>query len=374
VFRLASVTKQFTAAAVVRLAEQGRLSVDDPLERWVPEHPTGGATVTLRHLLTNTSGIPNFAHVDPQWQAKAAEPVPPLAALARIGEHPLLFEPGERFDYSNANYFLLGLVVERASGRAYADHVGEALAAPHGLASLGYCPDEPAAGHAHGYRSEERGNLPAHPFSMTNAYAAGALCATAEDLVRWTVTLNRGEIVSPAAAQEMATPPEVRTGRTAYGFGLVRGTLAGHPRIMHGGGINGFAAQLAYYPEHDLAVAVLYNTDDAPPARLEVLLARAVLGLELPQTVNLPTPPELRTALPGTYALAGTELRVFEREGALWARITGQSPGRLLYAGDHEFRAIFDPAVRFVFRVDGGRAAGFVLHQGGATVEAERVD
>jgi D-alanyl-D-alanine carboxypeptidase len=374
VFRLASVTKQFTAAAIVQLAEEGVLSLDDPLARWVPEYPTGGHEVTLRHLLTNTSGIPNFATVDPDWQAKIGEPLPPMEALARMSEHDLLFEPGDRFDYSNTGYVLLGIVIERASGMSYDEYVRDALAHRHGFGSLAYCPDTPAPGHAHGYRPEEEGSLPALPVSMTNAYSAGALCSTAEDLVRWTQALNRGRIVAPALVEEMVTPPEVRTGRTPYGFGLVIGSLAGHRRVMHGGGINGFNTQVAYYPEHDLGIAVLYNTSGSPPARLELLLARAVLGLELPTVVSLPTPAEVRAAYTGTYSLAGTQLRVFERDEMLWAQVAGQAPGRILFRGDHEFVAVYDPGVRFVFEIDGERATGFVLHQGGATVPATRME
>jgi D-alanyl-D-alanine carboxypeptidase len=373
IFRLASVTKQFTAAAIVRLAEQGRLTLDDPLSRWVPEYPTGEHIVTIRHLLTNTSGIPNFAHVDPNWLANAATPLPPLESLARMSEYPLLFAPGERFDYSNTGYFLLGIIIERASGRSYAEEVRD-LTAAHGLTSLDYCPDHPAPGHSHGYRSTEEGNRPALPFHMTRAFSAGALCGTAEDLVRWNRALNRGEVVSAASVAEMVTPPAVRTGRTAYGYGLVVGSLAGQRRVMHGGGIRGFSAQVAYYPEHDLGIAVLFNTDDSPPALLEGLLARAVLGLELPATKNLPTAAEERELLVGTYTLAGTHLRVFERDGMLWGGITGQSPARLLHQGDHEFRAAFDPNVRFVFHVEAGRSVGFTLHQGGAEISGVRVD
>jgi D-alanyl-D-alanine carboxypeptidase len=374
VFRIASVTKQFTAAAVVTLAESGRLSLDDPLSRWVPEYPTGDHRVTLRHLLTNTSGIPNFQHLDPDWLAGAAEPITPQQALARAVDHPLLFEPGAGFHYSNTGYFLLGLVVERASGRPYAEYVREVLAAPLGLGTLGYCPDGPAPGHALGYSSTAEGLVPAPPFHTSHGYSAGALCASAEDLVRWTRALHTGEVVSAASVVEMATPPVLTVGSTPYAFGLIAGALAGNRRIFHGGGVNGFAAQLAYYPEHDLGIAVLYNVDASPPARLEVLLARAVLGLELPSIVNLPTAPEVRTVYTGMYALAGTRVRVFERDDVLWAQIEGQTPGRILFQGDHEFRAVFDPNVRFVFEVEGGRATRFVLHQGGATVPAERAD
>jgi D-alanyl-D-alanine carboxypeptidase len=373
VFQIASATKPITAAAVVRLAEEGRLSLDDPLDRWVPEYPTGGQRVTLRHLLTHTSGIPNFAHVNPDWLAEAGTPLDPAESLARMGAHPLLFEPGERFDYSNTGYFLLGIVVERAANRSYAEYVRDALTAPLGLSTPGYCPDAPTPSHARGYRSTEQGNLPAHAFDMSRAYAAGAMFATAQDLVHWTRTLHAGRIVAPALVREMATPATVRTGRTSYGLGLVASSLAGHTRIMHGGGMPGFSAQAAYYPEHDLAVAVLYNTGDAPPARLEVLLARAVLGLEIPATVNLPVPSGVRAALAGDYALAGTRLRVFEREGALWAMVEGQSPARLLYQGGHEFRAVFDPSVRFVFDVEGDTATGLVLHQAGAEIQATRL-
>jgi D-alanyl-D-alanine carboxypeptidase len=374
VFRIASVTKQFTAAAVVRLAEEGKLSLDDPLLRWVPEFPTGNHEVTVRHLLTNTSGIPNFQHLDPDWLTRATEPISPLQAVARAAGSDLLFEPGAGFHYSNTGYFLLGIIVERAAGMAYPEYVHDVLASPLHLHSLAYCPDEPAAGHAHGYRSTEEGLYPALPFSMTHGYSAGALCANAENLVSWTVALHGGRVVSAAAAREMTTPPTVRNGSTSYGFGLVSGSLAGNRRIFHGGGVNGFAAQLAYYPEHDLGIAVLYNGDASPPARLEALLARAVLGLELPEVRNLPTPPEVRSRYTGEFTLGEARIRVFERDGMLWSLVVGQAPFRLLYQGEHEFRAVFDPNVKLVFDIRDERATGFILHQGGQAVPVTRAD
>lgn len=371
VFRIASVTKQFTAAAVVRLAEEGRLSLDDPLADWVPEYPTGEHVVRLRHLLTHTSGIHD--HGEP-WTERPEESLSREGLLAFTRGRPLLFSPGERHQYSNMGYLLLGMVIERASGRSYAEYVRAALEAPLGLASISECPDTPAPRHARGYRITDDGLGPARAISMTQHFSAGGLCATAEDLVRWSHALIAGHVVSAASVREMTTPPAVRSGTTPYGFGLGMGDPGGVHRISHTGLIAGFASELAYYPEHDLAIAVLFNTESSPPSRLATLLARTALGVELPLVEDLDTPPELLARYAGLYDLGPLQLRVFAREGKLWLQATDQPPNRLLFQGADEFRLAFDPAVRLVFQVDGGRASSLVLHQGGAALEAVRVN
>jgi D-alanyl-D-alanine carboxypeptidase len=371
VFRIASLTKQITAAAVVRLAEEGRLSFDDPLSRWVPEYPTGAHVVTLRHLLTHTSGIHD--HGEP-WTEQPEAALSREEILAFTRGRPLIFAPGERHQYENLGYLLLGMVIERAAGRSYAEYVREAIAAPLGLASISECPDTPAPGHAHGYRMMDEGLAPVGGVSMTQHFSAGGLCATAEDLTRWSSLLFTGGLVSESSLREMTTPPAVRSGTTRYGFGIGVGEVAGVERVSHTGLIAGFASVLTYFPADDLAIAVLFNTESSPPSRLATLLARAALDVEFPLVEDLPTPPEILARYDGVYDLGPLRLRVFARDGRLWLQATGQPPNRLLFQGDDEFRLAFDPAVRVVFRLDDGRAASLVLHQGGAALDAPRVD
>jgi D-alanyl-D-alanine carboxypeptidase len=205
---------------------------------------------------------------------------------------------------------------------------------------------------------------------MSQHSAAGALCANAEDLVRWSHHLMAGDVFADSLVRALTTPPVVRSGNTTYGFGVGITKPSGVLRISHTGAINGFASVLAYYPEHDVGVAVLFNAENAPPNRLASLLAGTVLGVEIPSVADLATPAEVRARYLGLYDLGPLQLTIFERNGRVWAQGTGQPPNRLLYQGDNEFRLAPDPSVRFVFQLEAGRATGFVLHQGGATLSA----
>jgi D-alanyl-D-alanine carboxypeptidase len=375
IFRSGSVTKQFTAAAIMRLAEEGRLSLDDEITRFLPEFPTQGHRVTVRHLLNHTSGIRSYTGLGLPWISRVAEDLSQEQIVALFRDEPFDFAPGERFRYNNSGYFLLGTIIERVSGRPYAEYIEQEFTRPLGLDDTIYCPNEPGDGHAHGYRPSPNGPAPSMPMSMTHPYAAGALCTTALDLVRWKNALVSGRVVNPAAYRRMITPDTLPGGRVLdYGFGLGMGALDGVERITHSGGIFGFSAVLSYYPEHDIAVAVLANNEAASTAMITDRLSRAALGLPEPDIRDLSLTPAERARYLGSYDLGPLQIRVFEDGEHLAAQATNQAPFRLLAQGEHEFRASFDTSVRLVFRVEGERASSLTLHQGGAVMDARRVD
>jgi D-alanyl-D-alanine carboxypeptidase len=261
VFRIASVTKQFTAAAVLRLAELGKLRIADPLSKYVPEFPAPGGRVTVAQLLSHTSGIPS--HTDLPWFATHRQDsitAPDLVAL--IGKEPLSFEPGTQFKYSNSGYWLLGLVIERASGEPYANFLQSAVFSRSGLTQTRYCPDTqdyPAA--AIGYELID-GRLALAPhISMSMPFAAGSLCSTVGDLVRWSRALRSGVVISAENSARMRQPALLPDGtRTSYGFGLAFDDSRGTDMEGHSGSIPGFMADLYYLPRHDIDIAVLVNT------------------------------------------------------------------------------------------------------------------
>jgi D-alanyl-D-alanine carboxypeptidase len=375
VFRSGSVTKQFTAAAIMRLAEQGRLSLEDDITRWLPDFPTQGHRVTVRHLLNHTSGIRSYTDMGLPWISRVGQDLSQEELVALFRDEPFDFAPGERFRYNNSGYFLLGMIIERASGRSYAEYIDQEFARPLGLANTLYCPNEPAAGHAHGYRPSPNGPAPSMPMSMTHPYSAGALCTTAADLVRWKHALADGRVVSAESFRRMVTPETLTSGAAmTYGFGLGIGDLDGERLISHSGGIFGFASVLSYFPEHGVAVAVLANSEAAPAGLIATRLARAALGLPEPEVRDLSLAPAERARYHGTYDLGPLQLRVFDDGDNLVAQGAGQPPIRLLAQGNHEFRASFDTSVRLVFRVEGERAVSMTLHQGGAVIEGRRVD
>lgn len=375
IFRIGSVTKQFTAAAILRLAEQGEIGLDDNINRYLPDFPTQGHTVTIHHLLNHTSGIKSYTGL-PDFLSRMAEDLSHEEMLARFRGEPFDFAPGERYAYSNSGYYLLGLIIEEVTGMDYAEYLEAEFFRPLRLTRTGYCPNEPeGANHAHGYAVAGESPRPAMPIHMSQPFAAGALCSSVRDLVRWQQALAGGEVVSAASYRRMTTPAALPGGETmSYGYGLVAEELEGYEKIHHGGGINGFISELAYYPEEDITIAVLTNTEGPAAYAVEEAIARHRLGIPEPVRENLPLTAKERARYTGTYDLGPLELRVFEQDDRLMAQATNQPAFPLLYQGDHEF--LLDvPAqeIRLVFVLEEGRAESLVLHQGGAVIPAERV-
>lgn len=405
VYRIGSLTKQFTAALLQRLAAAGSLSGDDTLARWIelPEAWRSQETpVTLRHLLTHTSGIPSYTSVDAFWE-ESALPLSHEEVLDFVREDSLQFTPGTDWSYSNTGYYLLGMVAEEVTGRPYDDVLRDSLLAPLGLERTSYCWRAPviqarAAGYARSDSVPGVGKLEAprlvnaRPLSMAPPFSAGALCSTVGELVEWTRALHGGDVLAPERLGEMTTEATLADGEGAgYGFGLSVSELGSHRKLSHGGGINGFSSVLAHYPEEegpgdDLTVAVLANADGAPVGRTEEELARAVLGVPAPEVADLPVPASLTERVTGRYLIAGelpTEVRL--RDGKLFAQAEGQREWRMLYQGTEEtdqgpaavFRAEFDPErVKLEFLLPeepGTPSPAFVLYQAGQSVRAERV-
>ena len=376
VYRIGSLTKQFTALAILQLADQGRLSLDDPLQRFVPSFPTPGRRITIRHLLTHTSGIPNYTAIGEAWTRRMRLDLPPDTLLALVRRRPPDFAPGERFHYSNTNYFLLGLILEKASGEPYARYIQEHIATPLGLARTTYCDTRRILpGRAQGYTQDTTGVVHAEFISMDLPYAAGALCSTVLDLVTWQRALWSDRLVQPGGYNTMSTPARLTNGnRTVYGFGLGIGDLGGHRMVQHSGGINGFASALITFPDDTLIIAVLANSEDANATRIGQRIARAALGIPEPVVRDLPLTAAERAAYEGTYQLRDVRLRIFARGDSLLGQASGQASFGLLAQGDHTFVATFDPDTRVVFAMDGaGHAQALSWTQGGVTSRAARI-
>lgn len=277
-FRIASLTKQFTAAGILLLEARGRLRLSDPVARHLPDAPAAWRDVTLFHLLTHTAGIPNLtAFAD--FPARKREDATPDTLIARFRDRPLDFAPGSAHRYSNSGYILLGRVLERASGQPYGAFVREQLLAPLGMADTGV--DSTTAilpRRARGYRVAGGTLEHADYLSMTLPFAAGNLYSTTPDLLRWQRALFGGRVVSRSALARMTTPF-----RDDYALGLSVFPQDGHTVIRHGGGIDGFAAAMAYYPDADVTVIVLSNVETVNAGRLARELATVALRHRSPR-------------------------------------------------------------------------------------------
>ncbi len=282
VYRIGSITKQFTAAAVMQLVEAGKIGLDDPITKYLPDYPTQGHEVTIRHLLTHTSGIKSYTGLA-AWRPTIKLDLTDEELLALFKDEPFDFTPGERFLYNNSGFYLLGVIIEKAGGETYREYLNAHLFGPLGLRGSTYCDERPIIrGRAEGYALVGGELLNDEYLSMNQPGAAGALCSTVPDLLSWTAALRTERVVSAASYRQMTTSGTLDEGSTTgYGFGLVVGDLEGHPSVSHGGGINGFSTMLAHYPDADLDVVVLSNTTGVHPGRIAELIAKWALGIEV---------------------------------------------------------------------------------------------
>ena len=259
VFRIGSITKQFTGAAILLLRDEGKLSIDDPLSKFLPDYPRG-KDVTVRHLLTHTSGIKSYTGLK-EWRPILAEDRSPEEMVRLFRDLPFEFEPGEKFAYNNSGFFLLGVVVEKAAGLPYGEFLRKKVFEP--LEMKGTWVDAPkleVKSRAVGYKAAQKGFKEDDPISMTQPGAAGAMISTVEDLLRWDAALHSGKVLKKESLEEMLTPAKLKDGKaTRYGYGIFVAGEGERRQVEHGGGINGFVSYLGRFPAKGLAVAVLVN-------------------------------------------------------------------------------------------------------------------
>ena len=253
-FRLGSITKQFTAASILLLEERGKLRIADAVKTHVTDAPAAWDGITVHHLLTHTSGIPNFTAA-PDYRASMASPTTAEQTIARFRDKPLDFVPGSKMSYSNSGYIVLGAIIEKISGTGYAAFLDENIFKPIGMKDSGY--DSNTAiipRRASGYVSGPGGPHNAPFLHMTIPFSAGALYSTTEDLLRWNLALFGGKLLSATSLEKMTTPA-----LNNYALGLTIRTIDGRKVVQHNGGINGFNTFLSYYPESRITIAVLAN-------------------------------------------------------------------------------------------------------------------
>ncbi|MCL9998162.1 MAG: serine hydrolase [Erythrobacter sp.] len=344
VFRLGSITKQFTAAVIVQLAQEGKLSLDDPLAKFLPDYPQPGAAATVRQLLQHTSGIQSYTDMPGLMNpVSTARALGTAEMIALFRDAPSPSKPGEVWNYNNSGYILLGAIIETVTGMPWHQAVEERIARPLGLASIRYGvggEDTPAM--AKGYTGEATAAATQSQYiHMGFPHAAGALIGTVGDLAKWGQALHHGKVVDTAHYQLMITPTVLPDGSTQpYGFGLGLDALREHPAIGHGGGIFGFSTDSIYVPDSDLFVAVFTNSDapQTSPAVVMRRIAAAAVGDPYPAFTR--TPADLAALEPffGVYPIpGGGERRFFAREGKLFTQRSGGATLEVYAGGDNRF-------------------------------------
>ena len=296
-----SVTKQFTAAAILQLRDRGKLSVDDNLTKWLPDFEPRGNAVTLRHLLVHTSGITDLAEM-PELRAVQLIRNPTLTrdeVYKVVSRYAFMFPTGTMQLYSNSNFWLLGRVIEKASGMTYEEYVAKRIFAPLGMTRSMDCTSAenvPRRAYGYGMKPGFPGRI--SPIVHTGTYAAGAICSTAEDMITWLQALHGGKALTPKSYAEMIMPAKLDDGtvlRSSMGL-FVGEDSRGLRQIGHDGGGFGFGAVTQWYPEAQLAVVILTNSEPTNIRMVSDDLGAAVL----------PAPPVARPFTGDASRLVGT--------------------------------------------------------------------
>lgn len=389
-FRVGAITKQFTAAAVLRLVGEGRLAVTDSIGKHLPEYPSPGKSITLHQLLSHTSGLPSYMS-HPALVARRSEAFTPAELLELFWNEPLEFAPGSDFRYSDSDYAVLGVIIERVSGQSYKEHMEKRLFEPFDLdhTVVGDAPadDDRATGYS---ASETDGLSPAAGPHGSILYSAAGISSSASDLLRWHDALTEGEVLEPAEAEAWVRPVQ---NQFAYGW-FVR-EERGFTVLSHGGAVEGFVSHFARVPELDLAIVVLSNNSSVDATPIANAAFAAALGEKVEPrekgakySLDPNTPPRIT----GTYRLSDAaaeklkqrkipkkalqamrSVRIYQESEKLYFKPTGQSAVPMIATGPNRFVLLGGQAKIEVELDSGGSpATRLVLDQGPLSVEFTR--
>jgi D-alanyl-D-alanine carboxypeptidase len=334
VFRLGSVTKQFASAAVLKLAEQDRLNLDDTLDKFVPNYP-GGNRITVRMLLNHTSGIRSYTDIPGRMTWQIQKDLSTAQLIDSFKNEKPDFAPGGGWNYNNSGYVLVGAVIESVSGMSWHAYLDQTFFKPLQMMHTGYGDETLAVipGHVMGYTLNGENWAVAHYLSMTQPHAAGSLVSSVDDLLRWNLALHTGKLLKASSYAQMTTPIGEAVAHD-YGFGIGHGTLRGETIYEHGGGIFGFNTALLYMPKSRVSVAVLLNFDQgkqgmAGASTLSHLLAAYAIGKPYPQKHSIPMSIDELKSHEGVYRIDKDNVRVLR---VVHGKLTSQRSGGQRYA------------------------------------------
>ncbi len=349
-FEIGSLTKQFTAAAILQLAEQGKLRLDDKLSYYFPGYPKGDS-VTLHMLLNHTSGIADYTGL-PAFYPLHTLSLPKDSIINLFKNQPYTFSPGTNWSYSNSGYFLLGCIIEKVSGQPYSAYLYNNVIKKAGLANTGVNRiDSILVLRAKGYSKLEKGGWKnADYFSMEFPFSAGSLISTVDDLYHWQTSLQQGKIVSTDMLAKMTTPY-----RNGYGYGLFIDSFQHHNRLLHTGAIPGFTSYLCGFPADGITIVVLSNDDGNANA-----VGDAVNAILFNLPADIPykhVEHAINTAVlkryPGRYQLGGSmNLTMIEKDSKLFIKPDGGPELELKPESETKFFFAHDPEQQIEFILD----------------------
>jgi CubicO group peptidase (beta-lactamase class C family) len=385
-FRIGSITKQFTAAAILKLQEDGKLSVDDTLSAFIPDFPRGNE-VTVHHLLTHTSGIHSFTN-RPNFMKYATMSISFEAMIDTIKNFKYDFDPGESYQYNNSGYFILGYIIEKISGKEYGEYLKETFFDPLGMSSTGvHGPLLVLDNEATGYSLEGGILKKAINWDMTNAGGAGALYSTVYDLYTWNEALFNGKVLSDESLKAAFTPVVLNNNKkpegVEYGYGWGFYKIRGLDFTAHSGGLHGFLSFLARQPENNITIVVLCNSTPPPeginPGSNGNLIAEYLLWKDMEKQSSYSTDTSVDVSLLKDYAgrynySRGAVLIVTLENNSLYAQLTGQAKYQIFPSSDNEFHwKIVEASIKFI-RDENGEVTHAIHKQGGQEFEVKKLE
>lgn len=376
VFRLGSITKQFTAVAIMMLVEQGKLALTDDITKFFPDYPTAGKKITIQNLLTHTSGIKEYT--EKLWPARMREDLRLERLIEVFKNEGLDFEPGEKQSYSNSNYILLGAIIEKVSNTEYRrfveDNIFKPLVMKHsyyeGIQEL--IPDRVS-----GYVKDNETYFNAPYFSTNQLYAAGALCSSVDDLALWDAATYSDKLLKSSSWERIFTPYKLAGGEVSdYAFGWAISRFEGRTIASHTGGVPGFTAYALRLPEDHVYVAILSNDWRAQvqPEYVAKRLAAIAIGNPITEPTMVKLDARLLDKYVGQYQDSDGEITTVNSDGNRLFSQSGRDPEVELFpAADETFVVkAFDAKVSFVKDAQ-GKTTGMIFHVGDQTGTLKKI-
>ncbi|HEY4785684.1 MAG TPA: serine hydrolase [Bacteroidales bacterium] len=371
-FRLGSITKQFTAMAIVQLEERGLLNTNDCISEYIPDYPNGDK-ITIRHLLTHTSGIPSFTSFSEIEQEKVL-PVTPLQIMDKFKNKELLFQPGTEFKYSDSGYILLGYIIEKVTGKSYSDYLNENIFQPLTMSNTGY--DNPKTilkNRASGYVYEDGVLHNADYNNMSQPFSAGALFSTTEDLYKWDRELYKNTLVSDSSLKKIITPYKKN-----YGYGWFVDDFYSHKKVWHHGYIDGFCAVIVRFVDDNICIIILSNLINTPILQINndiaaILFDKPYRNPDKIKAIKIDEE-QIREYI-GTYEINPTlKLDIKTLNNHLFSQTTGQGKFEIFQKEKDIFFTIdFESEISFE-RGDNGKIIGLIIHQNKNNTKAKKIN
>jgi len=360
VFPIGSVSKSFTALAAAQLVAAGKIDLDASIADYFDDLPEGWNAIKVRNLMNHTSGIFDYTN-DPAIQADPGKEYD-FAQMREFWERvPLAFAPGSQWSYSNSGYYLLGKIIEKASGLSYADYLEKNIFKPFGLKNTYYPQTKEGKPGAKGYEIVKGEQKPAPVWSPSLPFAAGALLSTVGDLAKYAEAVHHSGKASKAIRNIIYTKDIISGQQISYSLGALNiQEIDGRLQYAHIGSIWGYTSYFAYYPKENVTISILTNGDDSPvhPSNIERKLARLAFGEAQPVYTDVELPADARAAITGNYSIApmtfvSTTIGFEERGGMMWMVFSGVGGEifsfPLRYVGDGKFVAYHDDELTVQF-------------------------